>query len=221
MTTTEQRESLDRQKVIDFNLDGPPDRQDIPAVIPDEEDCAPQDVSVEFIRWHQRLGHILSKKIKIMAEYGILPKRLATCRVPICTTCMFGTKATKKPWRTKALQKRDRPSHTITKPGDYVSVASTPGLIGQLRGIPTIKRYEVATVFIDHHSGLGCVHLQKSTTAIETVEAKDAFERYAASHGVYTHRYHADNGHFADNLFRQAVARKGQTLSFCGVNPHF
>ena len=171
MTTPDQKESVNGRNVTDFNLDGPPDRQDpLPAVIPDEEDCIPQDVSVEFLRWHQRLGHILPKKIKIMAEYGILPKRLATCRVPMCTTCMFG-KATRKPWRTKAPQNREQPSHTITKPGGCVSVdqleSSTPGLIGQLQGIPTIKRYEVATVCIDHYSGLGYVHLQKSTTAIE------------------------------------------------------
>ena len=93
-------------------------------------------------------------------------------RTHICTTCMFG-KATKKPWRTKAPQNREQPSHTLTKPGDCFSVdqleSSIWGLIGQLRGIPTIERYEVATVFIDHYSGLGyAVHLQKSTTAIET-----------------------------------------------------
>ena len=74
---------------------------------------------------------------------------------------------------------------------------------------------------MDHYSGLSYVHLQKSTSALETVEAKDAFERYTASHGAYIHHYHADNGCFADNMFRQAVARKGQTLSFCGVNAHF
>ena len=74
MTTTDQRESVDGRNVTDFNLDGPPDRQDIPAVIPDEEDRIPQDVSLDFLRWHQRLGHISPKKIKIMAEYGILSK---------------------------------------------------------------------------------------------------------------------------------------------------
>ena len=119
----------------------------------------PQDVSVdEFLRLYQRIGHISSKRIEIIAEYGILPKLLATYGVPMCTTCMFG-KAMKKPWRAKTPQNRDQPSHTITKPGDCVSVdqleSSTLGLIGQLRGIPTIKRYKVATVFIGHYNGLG------------------------------------------------------------------
>ncbi len=52
------------------------------------------------------------------------------------------------------------------------------------------------------------------------MEAKEAFERYCHSHGVTVSHYHADNGRFADNLFRQAVASKNQSLTFCGVNAH-
>ena len=80
----------------------------------------------------------------------------------MCTTCMFG-KATKRPWRTKAPLNRDQPSHTITKPGNCVYVdqleSSAPGLIGQLLGIPTIKRYKVAILFIDHYNELGYIQL--------------------------------------------------------------
>jgi hypothetical protein len=48
------------------------------------------------------------------------------------------------------------------------------------------------------------------------------FERFARSHGVpHIKHYHADNGIFADNLFRKAVAEEGQSLSFCGVNAHW
>ena len=122
---------------------------------------------------------------------------------------------------------RDQASQTMTKPGNCVSVnqleSSTPGLIGQLRGAPTAKQHhEVATVFIDHRSGLGCTHLQKSAAATETVEAKKAaFERCAASHGVFVRHCHANDGHSADNLFHQAVTQKSQTLSFCCISAHF
>jgi len=68
---------------------------------------------------------------------------------------------------------------------------------------------------------LGCVHLQKSTSADETVEAKEAFELLAESYGVDTQHCHADNGVFADNKFRKAVREKSQGLTFCGVNAHF
>ena len=55
----------------------------------------------------------------------------------------------------------------------------------------------------------------------ETVEAKEAFERYVRSHGVQVAQYHADNGVFADNKWRKACADNQQALSFCGVNAHF
>lgn len=64
-------------------------------------------------------------------------------------------------------------------------------------------------------------YLQKGATAAETVEAKDAFEQYAVSNAVKVTHYHADNGIFADNLFRKAVHDSHQTISFCGVNAHW
>ena len=187
-----------------FELDGPNDSPELPTIIEDEEDRLPQDASAEFLRWHHKLGHMSPKKIRIMAYLGILPRRLANCRIPLCTTCLFG-KATKKPWRAKTPANKYPRSLQITKPGHCVSVdqlqSSTPGLIAQLKGNCTVMRYTVATVFIDHYSGLGQVHLQKSTSAIETVQAKQAFERYAATHGVLIRHYHADNGCFTDNEF--------------------
>ena len=65
------------------------------------------------------------------------------------------------------------------------------------------------------------MHLQQSTSAEATIEAKETFERYTALHQVSVLHYHADNGIIADNKFRQAVSLKGQMISFCGVNAHF
>ena len=98
--------------------------------------------------------------------------------------------------------------------------SSTPGLIGQLRGWITHKRYKVATVFVDHHSGLTFVYLQQSTDGEETVRAKEAFERFAHQHGVKVEHYHADNGRFHDRVWLDHVHAKGQTQSFCGVGAH-
>ena len=58
-------------------------------------------------------------------------------------------------------------------------------------------------------------------TADGTVLAKQAFERFAASHGIIIRHYHADNGRFADNKWRKECSSKGQRLTFCGVNAHF
>ena len=117
------------------------------------------------------------------------------------------------------------PKLQIKGPGDCISVnqleSTTPGLIAQLKGIPTRARYNSAAIFVDHSSGLSYVHLQKALTSNETVEAKKAFEVFMATHGVTIKHYHADNGRFQDKLFHQAIREEKQTLPFCGVNAHF
>ena len=47
--------------------------------------------------------------------------------------------------------------------------------------------------------------MQSFACAQETVERKIHFEKYAETHKVKVQHYHADNGVFADNLFKQAV----------------
>ena len=73
-------------------------------------------------------------------------------------------------------------------PGDCVSVdilvSATPGLIAQMRGFLTRLRYKYACVFMDHFSDFSYVHLMKDQSADSALEAKEAFEAYAESHGV-------------------------------------
>jgi hypothetical protein len=202
-----------------FKLDGP--TVNLPTVIPDEEDKVKlSDVSL-LLRYHHRMGHAPMSKLQEMARQGILPSSLAKCPVPLCTACAYG-KATRRPWRVKGRQQHTK---TITHPGQCISVdqliSPTPGYIAQLRGIPTKKRYQAATIFVDQYSGAGFVYCQKTTSALETIEAKERFESWAAAQGVSILHYHADNGIFADNQFRKAVTEAKQTLSFCGVNAHF
>ena len=181
------------------------------------------DAQAELLRWHYRLGHASFDKLRLMASEGTIPKRLQHCPVPQCPACTYG-KMTKRPWRTKAKPAKVRPV-PVREPGDCVSVdqmeSPTPGLLGQLKGFLTRKRYTYATIFVDQYSGLSYVHLQTAIDSIETVEAKKAFEKYSCHRGVEIKHYHADNGRFADNLYLADVARSGQTISYCGVNAHF
>ena len=187
-----------------------------------DETFLPNSPSAQLLRLHHRTGHTSMRKLQDMAKMGLLPRKLATCNVPICTACAFG-KATRRPWRNKPSATKK--SRTITRPGRVVSVdqlvSPTPGYIAQLRGTPTRRRYKAATIFVDHASGAGYVHIQRSTSADETIEAKRRFEAWADTHGVSVSHYHADNGIFADNKFRKAVRDDNQTISFCGVNAHF
>jgi hypothetical protein len=95
-----------------------------------------------------------------------------------------------------------------------------PGLIAQMRGIRTTKRYKCITVFVDQATGYGFTHTQKSTSAEETIAAKEAFEMHLAAMGVVVSQYHADNGIFADNGFREACRQARKRLTFCGIKTH-
>jgi hypothetical protein len=98
----------------------------------------------------------------------------------------------------------------------------TPGLIAQVKGWLTKKRYQAATIFVDHYSSLSYVFLQMSTNTEETLAAKISFERYAERHRVRVQAYQVDNGRFAETIFMlQAFKDAGQTITFCGVNAHF
>ena len=156
-----------------------------------------------------------------MAANGYYKKRLVDCQVPQCSACLYG-KSARRPWRTKAQP--TGASKLCTFSGQCISVnqleSLTPGLIAQLKGIPTTKRYKAATVFIDHYSRLLYIHLQSTLSSKDTLQAKKAFERYCESNGVKVIHYHANNGRFVDNLFLEDIKLQNQRITYCGVNAH-
>jgi hypothetical protein len=137
-----------------------------------------------------------------MAERGILPKKIIDCQTPFSQECSYG-KMTRRPWQSKPSQNKSVPT-PVDKPWMVVSVdqleSPVPGFIAQMKGKLTRQRYRAATIFVDHFSSLSYVHLQQSTSAREILQAKIAFEAYAASCGVKIDKYHADNGRFADDV---------------------
>ncbi|KAI2498311.1 hypothetical protein MHU86_16181 [Fragilaria crotonensis] len=185
-TTTETDESA-RATPVDFSLNGPfttaseggntTEPTSEINVITDEEDRQPSDLA-ELLMLHHQYGHISMRKLQEMAKQGILPKRLATCRIPTCSACLY-SKATRRPWRGKT-SKLGKEGETAQRPGHVVSVdqlvSPTPGLIAQMTGFLTTKRYKYATVFVDQFSRLGFVYLQKTASAEETIEGKKAFK---------------------------------------------
>jgi len=198
---------------VSFDLDAT-DRTDLPVIIEEEEDTAVhENPAAEFLRWHHKLNHMSAAKMQSMAKRGLIPKKLAKCQVPTCTSCLYG-KATRRPWRTKPKGgQQGGKLRTASEPGQCISIdqleSSTPGLIAQIKGWLTKKRYKVATIFVDHFSGLSYIHLQKSTNADESLEAKLAFERFASKFKVQVKSYQADNGRFAENKFMAAVKEAG------------
>ena len=207
-----------------FDLDGPSPSSPIspPVLIDDEEDVQTTNTAKEMLRLHHTFGHCSFRKLQQMATIGILPSRLRKCPIPVCSACEYA-KATKRKWRDKPSL-RNHSKFPPTRPGQIVSidqmVSPVPGLVAQLTSRLTKARYKYATVFVDQYSKVGYVHLQKTATAEETIEAKTAFEQYAKSNSITVQAYHADNGIFRANLWRQACSSSGQALSFAGVNAH-
>jgi hypothetical protein len=139
------------------------------------------DPSALMLRWHQWLSHVSLKRIQLMAKNGQLPKSLATCRIPLCQACKYG-KASRRNWRTKPSEKDGESLFSVTRPGQCVSVdqleSATLGFFGQLKGRLMRQRFKAATIFVDHFSDLSYTHLQQSTLAKETLEAKAPFEAF-------------------------------------------
>ena len=182
-----------------------------------------ENSSAELLHHHCKYGHIPFKRLKSMAEQGIIPKYLAKTPTPACVACLYG-RATRRKWRQRAPKHKKRKLSKVSAPGERVSVdmlqSPYPGLVAQMTDIQTKKRYNYATIYIDNFSGFSYIHLQKSADIKETLESKRAFEMVASQHGVKIKSYHADNRIFRANGWTSDCANKSQTLTFAGVNAH-
>jgi len=209
-----------RPVTTQFDLDGP-----ISHVIPDEEERVQEGEtnSMKLLKVHQRMGHVSFRRLQVMAKLGLIPKELQSCPIPVCSACLYG-KQTRRRWRSRQPAHQQSNQRTNLQPGDVVSVdqlvSPVPGIVAQATGRPTLLRYKYATVYVDHASKLGYIHLQSSADAKETLVGKTLFEKYALDSGVTIKRYHADNGIFKAHAWVEDCRNKGQGLTFAGVNAH-
>ena len=179
----------------------------------------------EFMDSHHSLQHAPYTEMFRLAEFGHLPKRFLRLKKkpPMCASCIFSS------MKRKAWKRGHERSTTVRKlehnrPGKGTSidqlVSAQPGLVPRISGRHTRQRIYAATVFLDHYSDFSYTHLCVSTSQDETLKAKAAYEKLAATHGVSVKHYHADNGRFAEKGFRDVVHASNQTISFCAVNAH-
>ena len=152
----------------------------------------------------------------------MLSRDLHNIESPTCPGCAYGRQH-RKPTRHKG-RKNKRKLRPSTFAGQCVSVdqlvSSTPGFVPIHRGLPTLKRYIGATIFVDHFSDFTYCHLMTEMNAKSTVTAKEAFERISKSHGVKVRHYHCDNGLFDTIEFKASLQKAHQSITFCSVNAH-
>ena len=179
------------------------------------------DDTSKLLRIHQKYGHISFHRLREMANQGIINKRYSQCKIPVCSACLYA-KATRKKWRDKGQSQYNKKETQV--PGQCVSVdqmvSPTPGLVAQITGKLTTKRYKYATIFVDQATRMGYTYLQSTASADETITAKKAFEAFARQHGVTIRGYHADNGIFKANKWMESCRSQSQSLTFAGVNAH-
>ena len=135
-----------------------------------------------------------------LAKKGIIPRNIQKIKkVPPCAACIFA-RAHKGAWRTPYKKVRQITLERDQRPGTGTScdhiISKQPGLLPQLTGHLTHKRYGGAAVFVNHFSQYCHIHLMISTSDEKTMNAKWAYERALKNFGHRVHSYHADNSRF-------------------------
>ena len=177
----------------------------------------------EWQRWHERLNHMPTTKMRCLADKGVLPRSfLKLNSIPLCPSCSLGGLG-RRAWRTKDTYGHVRKINHAT-PGSLVCVdqliSSQPGLVPQSSGYLTASRIWACNIFYDVFSNFGCGYMMRNTSLDQTIAAKHAFERELLKHNVTVKAYRADNGRFADAGFKAEIENNNQLITFCGVGAH-
>ena len=176
-----------------------------------------------WLRYHYNLKHLPISYMRKLAEHGVIPRKLAKIKPPVCVACLKG-KQHRTPWRGRSKDVATIRKPEYNYPGAQTStdqmISPYGGLIPQMRGRLMKAKYFAATIFVDHYTDYTYVHLQKDTTAESTMEAKRAYEAILLSYGHSVRWYHADNGRYCEPAFTNDVKLKQQHITYCGVGHH-
>ena len=142
---------------------------------------------VEFLRLHYKYGHLSFKRLRRMAKLGIIPNKFGNCDTPMCAACMYA-KYNREPWCGHSRKTPHKPRQA-TNPGQIVLVdqlvSSTTDLVAYMTDILTTKRYNYATVFVDHFSRYSYSALRVASAVAWPVPAPVAW----GHHGPPNHCY--------------------------------
>jgi hypothetical protein len=89
-----------------------------------------------------------------------------------------------------------------------------------LYGKPSSTKFVGGALFVEHASGMiHCEH-QVGLSAVETIRAKQSYERLCMDNGVVVQDYLTDSGAFKANKFVSHIHDTQQLLCYCGTNAH-
>jgi len=184
-----------------------------------------------LLLWHSKFGHLhLAAVQRILRAVPFSSARYQSasrCEMPKCSVCEFAkahrrarhaTLSTPNPKREGALKAED------LSPGAQVSVDHFESrLLGRTYdsfGKPSSDQFKGGCIFVDHASGYIHVTHQLGFSAVETIRAKQDFEKMAMDHGVTIRSYLTDNGAFKAQQFVAHIREHEQRIHYCGTNAH-
>ena len=44
----------------------------------------------ELLQWHEKLSHIGFQTLQTLASKLLIPRKLAKCTIPVCSSCQYG-----------------------------------------------------------------------------------------------------------------------------------
>ena len=140
-------------------------------IIIKEENISSKSPQAELLRWHYRLLNCSFTWLHILADLGVIPRKLLKVNLPKCDGWLYGA-MTKRPWRTKSANNQGS-IREDSSPGESVLFdqmeSSTPIFISQLKGKLTKQSYRVATIFLYRHSDLTYVHMHRGFSSKDMV----------------------------------------------------
>lgn len=99
--------------------------------------------------------------------------------------------------------------------------AGIPGRPFTTKGLPSTKRLQYVSFWIDHYSKFfyATFHLTKASR--ELLSSKADFEAFSSQYNIKIQAIRADNGVYAAKCFRDSCMKNQQQLSFCAVGAHW
>jgi hypothetical protein len=87
-------------------------------------------------------------------------------------------------------------------------------------GKATSQQYKGGCLFVDHGSSYVHVEHQFGFSAVETIRAKQSYERICLDNGILVQDYLTDSGAFKAKSFVKHIHETHQLVRFFGTNAH-
>jgi hypothetical protein len=180
-----------------------------------------------LLEWHYIFCHLNYQSLRyVIRRAPFVAKRFAAavkCDDQQCEICELA-KAKRRP--KKALTQIRNPERDEALKADHLS----PGLRVSVNhfecrqrgrtcdsyGKASSKQYKGGCIFVDHASSYIHVEHQFGFSAVETIRAKQSYERMYLSNGVFVQDYLTDSGAFKANKFVKHIHETHHLLGFCG-----